>query len=290
MAGSDSNRSRSTRAREFQYSHREFERVQELIHQRVGIHLADNKGEMVYSRLARRLRATGIQSMASYLDLLQRQDHPEWQNFINALTTNLTAFFRESHHFDTLQTHVRAIGRRSEPLRIWCCAASTGEEPYSIAMTVLRAAAPGQEIEILASDVDTGALETAERGVYSLERLEKLDPAMLKAYFLRGKGINAGRTRVKQAVRDRVRFTQANLLDSRWPVEYPLDAIFCRNVFIYFQQETQQALLQRFHRLLRPDGLFFAGHSESLMSSGHLFKSLGKTVFSPVSLAGTANG
>lgn len=270
------------RAREFDYGAREFQRVQALIHHRVGIHLADNKSEMVYSRLARRLRATGIRSMAEYLDQLDDALHPEWQEFINALTTNLTAFFRESHHFDTLASHLKTIGPRSEPVRIWCCAASTGEEPYSIAITAQQALPAGTPLEIVASDVDTRALAAAERGVYAMERVSKLDKATLKRFFLKGKRRNEGMVRVRPELQQCVDFRQVNLLDRDWPVEGPLDAIFCRNVFIYFKSSTQQALLERFYQLLRPEALFFAGHSESLISSGHRFRSLGRTVFAPV--------
>jgi chemotaxis protein methyltransferase CheR len=267
--------------REFLYTDKDFRRVQKMIKKRVGIHLADNKDEMVYSRLARRLRATGIPSLAEYLDYLDDEDHGEWESFVNALTTNLTAFFRENHHFDTLKTHLqdRRVSRR--PVRIWCCAASTGEEPYSIAMTVAEQLGMDFPVEIIASDVDTNALRTAAAGVYSMERIEKLDKGLLKKFFLKGTGKNAGKARVKPALRQKIQFRQVNLLDLSWPVEGPLDAIFCRNVFIYFQSETQQALLTRFHRLLADNALFFAGHSESLISSGDQFKSLGKTVFVP---------
>ncbi|MDX1635157.1 MAG: CheR family methyltransferase [Marinobacter sp.] len=268
------------RKREFDYGQEEFRRVQAMIHQRVGIHLASNKTEMVYSRLARRLRATGMQSVRLYLDQLDRDDHPEWQNFINALTTNLTAFFRENHHFETLRGHF-AGHPSSQPLRIWCCAASTGEEPYSIAISLLEQFGPGKRIEIVASDVDTQALATAEAGIYRLDRVDRLERPLLHKYFLNGRGANAGKVRVKPEVRERVAFHQVNLLDRDWPVEGPLDAIFCRNVFIYFQSETQRQLMARFRRLLDKNGLFFAGHSESLISSGEGFRSLGKTVFTP---------
>lgn len=273
---------RTRRAREFSYGDREFRRVQGLIHERVGIHLGANKQEMVYSRLARRLRATGIGSMAVYLDQLADPEHPEWQEFINALTTNLTSFFREAHHFDTLADYLQKASGRRDPFRIWCCAASTGEEPYSIAMTAAQALGGWDRVDIVASDVDTRALATAQRGVYPLERVSKLDRALLKRFFLKGKGSNAGMVRVRPEVRQAVRFEQVNLLENQWPEQGPLDAIFCRNVFIYFQQSTQADLLHRFHRLLRPEGLFFAGHSESLMSSGERFRSLGRTVFVPV--------
>ncbi|MDI9245622.1 CheR family methyltransferase [Marinobacter sp. CHS3-4] len=273
----------SGKRREFDYSRREFSRVQKLIHARVGIHLGDNKQEMVYSRLARRLRATGIRSVGVYLDQLDDPDHPEWQQFINALTTNLTAFFRESHHFDTLQTHLKTHFRNQNRIRIWCCAASTGEEPYSIAMTAIEALGSARQgIEVIATDVDTRALETASAAMYDLDRVAKLPKAFLKRFFLRGVGKNQGRVRLKNEVRNLVTFQHVNLLDRNWPLEEPVDFIFCRNVFIYFENQTQAALLKRFHSLLNEKGLFFAGHSESLISGGDLFKSLGKTVFSPV--------
>lgn len=268
------------RRREFNYGPEEFRRVQAMIRDRVGIHLAANKTEMVYSRLARRLRATGQRSMRVYLDQLDRNDHPEWQNFINALTTNLTAFFRESHHFETLRAHF-AGHPAHQPLRVWCCAASTGEEPYSIVISLLEQFGPGKSIEVLATDVDTSALATAEAGIYRMDRVEKLERSLLRRYFLNGTGSNAGKVRVKPEVRERVSFRQVNLLERDWPVQGPLDAIFCRNVFIYFQAETQRQLMARFRCLLDDQGLFFAGHSESLISSAEGFRSLGKTVFAP---------
>jgi chemotaxis protein methyltransferase CheR len=280
LTRSDAVKNREPKRREFEYGPREFLRVRKLIRDHVGIHLGDNKQEMVYSRLSRRLREKGIRSVEEYLDLLDDPDHPEWQQFINALTTNLTAFFRESHHFDSLKTHLQKRG--SGKVRIWCCAASTGEEPYSIAITVLQALGKQADVEIIATDVDTRALETAAGGTYDLERVAKLDNAILKQFFLKGVGRNSGRVRVKPEVRSLIDFRHVNLLDSNWSIEGPLDAIFCRNVFIYFESATQAALLRRFRKLIRDDGLFFAGHSESLMSGGNLFKSLGKTVFMPV--------
>lgn len=268
------------RKREFDYAPADFRRVQSLIKDHIGIHLADNKAEMVYSRLARRLRATHVQSVKHYLDQLDNTDHPEWQNFINALTTNLTAFFRESHHFASLRAHF-AGQAPSRKIRVWCCASSTGEEPYSIAMSLLEQFGPAKPIEIIASDVDTAALATASEGIYSLDRVSKLEPALLRRYFLNGKGRNTGRAKIKNEVRQLIDFRQVNLLDTTWPLEGPFDAIFCRNVFIYFQAETQRKLMVRFRQLLDRQGLFFAGHSESLISSGEGFRSLGKTVFAP---------
>jgi chemotaxis protein methyltransferase CheR len=266
------------RKQEFDYGADEFRRVQTLIRDYAGIHLGDNKAQMVYSRLARRLRATGLRSVKSYLDHLDGPDHPEWQNFVNSLTTNLTAFFRESHHFETLRSHF-ADQPLSRKIRVWCCAASTGEEPYSIAMSLLEQFGPRKPMEIIATDLDTSALATASAGVYALDRISKLDQSLLHRYFLKGRGRNAGKVKIKDEVRQLIEFRQLNLLDKSWPLEAPFDVIFCRNVFIYFQPETQRQLMVRFRKLLDADGLFFAGHSESLLSSGEGFRSLGKTVF-----------
>jgi chemotaxis protein methyltransferase CheR len=270
----------SPAGREFAYTARDFQRVQALIMARVGIHLGPNKSQMVYSRLARRLRATGMTSVSVYLDQLEDGDHLEWQSFINALTTNLTAFFRENHHFETLVAYFRDQPQ-AEPITVWCCAASTGEEPYSILIALREAFGPGKPVHLIATDVDTQALASARAGVYAMERVSKLSRPVLRKYFQKGRGPRAGMVRIRPELREAVEFRQVNLLDSRWPVEGPLDVIFCRNVFIYFTPETQKQLLRRFRRLLRPDGLFFAGHSESLISSGEGYRSLGRTVFTP---------
>ncbi|GGY59949.1 CheR family methyltransferase [Marinobacter zhanjiangensis] len=266
--------------REFAYTERDFRRVQALIMARIGIHLGAGKSQMVYSRLARRLRATGMTSVSVYLDQLEDGEHLEWQNFINALTTNLTSFFRENHHFETLVEYFRDHPA-SEPLTVWCCAASTGEEPYSILIALREAFGPGKPVHLIATDVDTQALASARAGVYAMERVSKLSRPVLRKYFHKGRGPQAGMVRIKPELREAVEFRQVNLLDGRWPVEAPLDAIFCRNVFIYFTPETQKQLLRRFRRLLQPEGLFFAGHSESLISSGEGYHSLGRTVFTP---------
>ncbi|MDX1590104.1 MAG: CheR family methyltransferase [Oleiphilaceae bacterium] len=278
---STSTQDRAERQREFLYQKEDFQRVKKLIYDRAGIHLRDNKMEMVYSRLSRRLRALKLNSIKVYLDQLEAaSEGEEWQSFINALTTNLTSFFREAHHFERLAEHVRQRG--PEPLRVWCCAASTGEEPYTIAMTLLDALGPDFPFEVIATDVDTDALATARAGVYGMDRVKGLSPELLKRHFLKGKGRNAGKVRIKPVLARRVSFHPTNLLDSRWQVEDSVDVIFCRNVFIYFDTQTQGRILQRFHRLLVPEGLLFAGHSESLMGASNLFRSLGKTVFRPL--------
>jgi chemotaxis protein methyltransferase CheR len=274
---------------EFAFSSADFARVRALIHARAGIALADSKRQMVYGRLGRRLRALGLGSFRDYLDRLESgpRDDDEWQAFTNALTTNLTAFFRESHHFEILARFLQSRAGHG-PQRIWCAAASTGEEPYSIAITAREALGDGDGVEITCSDVDTQVLETAARGVYPLERVQGLDAARLKRFFQRGSGPNEGRARVKPALRAGVSFRPINLLDRDYGLRGPFDAIFCRNVMIYFDKPTQRAILERFKPLLAPDGLLFAGHSESFFHCADLFAPCGRTVYRRADGAGAA--
>jgi chemotaxis protein methyltransferase CheR len=269
---------RSEGEKEFLFNHRDFERVRDLIYRRAGISLSDSKQEMVYSRLARRLRATGIVSFATYLDMLEREsESAEWEAFTNALTTNLTSFFREEHHFPILAEHVK---KKSGPIRIWCSASSTGEEPYSIAISVceaLRTTKPN--LQIVATDIDTNVLSVAARGVYNLERVEKMAPDLVRKYFLKGRGKNEGTVLVRQELRDLISFESLNLLDDRWHLSGEFDAIFCRNVMIYFDKPTQSSILKKFVPLMKSDGLLFAGHSENFLYVSDDFKLRGKTVY-----------
>ena len=264
--------------KEFEFTTRDFERVRSLIYERAGIALAESKQEMVYSRLARRLRATGIASFARYLDDLEDDADPEeWTAFTNALTTNLTSFFREAHHFPLLAEHVRKL---KEPIEIWCSASSTGEEPYSIAMTVCETFGTlTPAARIVATDIDTNVLGKAESGVYTADRLDKLSAERAKRFFLRGKGAQDGMVRVRPELRQLITFKQLNLLSDKWPVDGPFDAIFCRNVMIYFDKPTQSKILSRFAPLMKPDALLFAGHSENFLYVSDAFKLRGKTVY-----------
>ena len=268
--------------KEFDFTRRDFERVRALIHQRAGISLADSKQEMVYSRLARRLRATGIQSFATYLDDLEAgRMEREWESFTNALTTNLTSFFREAHHFPLLLEHLVAVRRKdTRPLTIWCSAASTGEEPYSIAMTACEAFNTlTPPVHIVATDIDTNVLSTASNGVYPMERLDKMSPERLRRFFLKGKGAHEGMARVRPELRNLVTFKQLNLLADGWPLEGQFDAIFCRNVMIYFDKPTQRKILGRFVPLMKPHALLFAGHSENFLYVSDSLRLRGKTVY-----------
>ncbi|MFZ6678113.1 CheR family methyltransferase [Undibacterium sp. Tian12W] len=271
-------KARSDTSKEFAFNSRDFDRVRDLIYKRAGISLADSKQEMVYSRLARRLRATGISSFSEYLDGLEsNQIESEWEAFTNALTTNLTSFFREEHHFPILAEH---IARKHEPVNIWCSASSTGEEPYSIAITLCEAFGTLRPpAHIIATDIDTNVLETASRGVYNLDRIEKLSAERTRKFFLKGKGAQEGLVRVRPELRDLVTFKQLNLLEDGWPLSGEFDAIFCRNVMIYFDKPTQGKILKKFVPLMKSDGLLFAGHSENFLYVSDDFKLRGKTVY-----------
>ncbi|MHB0975510.1 MAG: CheR family methyltransferase [Thiobacillus sp.] len=262
----------------FAFTPRDFARIRALIYRQAGIALAESKQEMVYSRLARRLRAKGLNSFAEYLDGLENgRDGDEWEAFTNALTTNLTSFFREAHHFPILAEHLQNM---KAPLSIWCSASSTGEEPYSIAMAACEAFGTlTPPVSIVATDIDTNVLETAANGVYPIERIDKMAQGRVKRFFQRGKGERSGLVRVRPELRQLVTFKPLNLLAGTWPVSGPFDAIFCRNVMIYFDKPTQGRILERFVPLLKPEGLLFAGHSENFMYASDAFRLRGKTVY-----------
>lgn len=256
-----------------------FQALRNLLYEHSGIALSPHKLTMVQSRLGKRLRMLRLGSYEAYLELLEDPASDEWVNFINALTTNLTSFFREPHHFPRLVELLAAEGP-PRPVRVWSAGCSTGEEPYSLAMTLRQAFGPGHPVEILATDLDTAVLETAARGIYPLARIESLDSAWRRFAFLRGTGAQEGLVRVRPEIRQMVRFAPLNLRDPRWSLQgAPFHAIFCRNVMIYFDKPTQRQLVQRFREFLAPRGLLFVGHSESLLEASHGLESLGQTVY-----------
>lgn len=267
--------------REFLWTNADFDHVQKLIYQRAGISLHDGKHAMVYSRLSRRLRETGYQSFREYLKWLESTDGPEWQEFVNALTTNLTSFFREGHHFQILADYLKSI-QSSGPCKIWCSAASTGEEPYSIVITALEALGPSSNFSLVASDIDSKVLHTASQGVYKSDALKGLDQARLQRFFMRGKAANSGMAKVKPEVRSKVDFIMVNLIRNDWPFRDPFDVVFCRNVMIYFDASTQRQVLERIHKVMKPGGLLFVGHAENFSDSRDLFALKGKTVYERV--------
>lgn len=268
----------SLSGREFAWTDADFDRVQSMIYKCAGISLHDGKHAMVYSRLSRRLRETGHQSFREYLSWLEDADGAEWQEFINALTTNLTSFFREAHHFEVLAQLLKS-NPASYPWRVWCSAASTGEEPFSIAITALETIGSLSNFSLAASDIDSKVLATAARGVYRVDNLKGVDSTRLQRYFLRGKGVNDGFARIKPELFTPIQYLIVNLIHNDWPFKDPFDVVFCRNVMIYFDAQTQRGVLERIHRAMKPGGLLFVGHAENFTDSRDLFVLKGKTVY-----------
>ena len=270
--------------RAFPFDDRDFRRACRMIHAYAGIQLQPHKRDMVYGRLVRRLRARDLERFSDYLDLVEADPDAEAQDFVNALTTNLTSFFREDYHFPMLAAQLRAAQARSRndaPLRIWCCAASTGEEPYSLAITACEAFGTlAPPVRILATDIDTGVLQTAMRGTYPLERIDALERERKQRFFQRGSGPNAGLCRVRPELQALIEFRPLNLLADDYGVRGGFEAIFCRNVMIYFDKPTQYRVLQRLAPLLAPDtGRLYAGHSESFQHALDLVALCGRTVY-----------
>lgn len=264
--------------REFIWTSADFERVQSMIYKRAGISLHDGKHAMVYSRLSRRLRETGHQSFREYLGWLEASDGPEWQEFVNALTTNLTSFFREHHHFEIFAERLKSKPATTS-WKVWCSAASTGEEPYSIAMTALESLGTRPNFSLMASDIDSKVLASASKGVYRLDGLKGIDATKMQRFFLRGKGANDGLVRVKPELSQMIEFLIVNLVRDDWPFKEPFDVVFCRNVMIYFDAQTQRRVLEKIHKFLKPGGLLFVGHAENFTDSRDLFLLKGKTVY-----------
>lgn len=263
---------------EFTFTDNDFAKVRSLIHGKAGISLGEQKAQMVYSRLSRRLRELQMTDFASYLRSLESDPNSsEWQSFINSLTTNLTSFFREAHHFPVLAEHVKKC---TEPVTVWCAAASTGEEPYSLAITLTEAlGAKASSARVISTDIDTAVLAKAATATFTMEQVKGLSPERLRKFFHKGTGANEGKVRVRAEVAGLVKFSRLNLLDPSWAVKEPVDAIFCRNVMIYFDKPTQRRILERFETLLKPGGLLFAGHSENASLVDPNFKSVGPTVY-----------
>lgn len=267
--------------REFEFHSEDFERIRQLIYAHAGIALNEGKSDMVYSRVTRRLRATGLRTFGEYLTRLE-DDGVEFEEFVNSLTTNLTSFFREVHHFPILTALVREHAANGQ-VALWSAACSTGEEAYSMAIAVMEALdTMAPPVKILGTDLDTRAVRTAELGIYAMERVEKLGAERLKRFFLKGTGDKTGYVRVRPEVRALVRFRPMNLITPHWPLRGPFHGVFCRNAMIYFDRTTQRRILERLVPLLHPEGRLFAGHSESLAHSSDLLKSQGQSVYAPV--------
>ena len=266
----------------------EFQSLRALIHEHTGIALSAHKRALVYARLAKRLRHHHLDRFSDYYRLLTEQDPTgeELVEMINCITTNKTDFFREPHHFRFLTEHAFPEFRARAPggsrrLRIWSAGTSSGEEAYTIAMTV-REAFPAHEfwdIRILATDIDTRVLAYAERGEYTLEQAARIPETLLKRYFYQGEEENAGRVQAKQMLKDLIRFRRLNFMDEAWPMRGLFDVIFCRNVIIYFDRATQRRLVERFTQLLVPGGYLCLGHSESLIDTGSKLRHMSQSVY-----------
>ncbi|MDX1453163.1 MAG: protein-glutamate O-methyltransferase CheR [Oleiphilaceae bacterium] len=272
--------SNSSEPREFPLSKQEFSQLCALAYRYTGIVLGGHKRHMVYGRLVRRLRALRLSDFSQYLPLIDHVDKPETDHFINAITTNLTSFFREQHHFDFIaDTAVAQWQQRHTDyrLRLWSAGCSSGEEAYSLAVTLCKNLnLLTWDVKILATDIDSRMLQFAAEGQYEKAQVGKLHQADLEQWFDTDK--EAMGLRVKNKVKDLVRFKRLNLLE-KWPMKGPFDLIMCRNVMIYFDKPTQQDLLRRFSELLCPGGYLMVGHSETLHYDSELFAPMGKTIY-----------
>jgi chemotaxis protein methyltransferase CheR len=269
-------------------SDEQLKRLADVVHAHCGIHLHTGKKELVQARLARRLRVLGDISVDAYLSkLLNNPDDPEFDHLIDALSTNLTSFFRENAHFEHLgKTYLpELIAKRgasgSRKLRGWSAACSTGEEPYTMGITAFEAlgsARSNWDVKILATDISRPVLEQARKGVYAFDRVEKIPSQYRATYFEPVRGSRSGELQVGSALRGAVRFANLNLMEP-WPFDGPFDFVFCRNVMIYFDKPTQERLVNRIHDVLAPGGVFFTGHSESLTGVNHKFEYVLPTIY-----------
>jgi len=270
---------------ELDLSDRDFKEIREIIWNMTGISMGSSKRQLIYRRLQTRLKATGINTFRGYLELLRKGDPEEREAFSNAVTTNLTSFFREQHHFDyfarsIIPEIVAGQGNSGKRLRIWSAGCSTGEEPYSIAITLKESLADLAlwDAKLLCTDLDSDVLSAARAGIYTQDRVEKIPPQRLRRWFRKSHQPDDGRVKVSPELQNLITFKQLNLMDD-WPMQGPFDVIFCRNVVIYFDKPTQRVLMERFANILKDDGYLILGHSESLKNVSDRFTMLGHTIY-----------
>ena len=276
----------SSHKREFTFTKKEFDFLRKISNQRTGIVVSDDKFDMFYSRLSRRVRKLGMSSFSEYCDLIRQEptDGEEMVELINAITTNLTAFFRENHHFEyfskTLIPELININSENREINIWSAGCSTGEEPYSLSISLLESinGKPGWKANILATDIDSNVLAKAATGVYSMDRVDGISSVRLRRWFQKGIGAYEGKVRLKEEVRKLVTFGQLNLM-TNWNLDADKDVIFCRNVIIYFDKESKARLIDRYADCLKPGGFLFVGHSESLFKLTTRFELIGQTIY-----------
>ena len=268
--------------REFYFTERDFNLLRQVVNEHTGICLSEHKKEMLYSRLSRRLRTLNLNNFFSYYKLLKMDAGEELLHFINAVTTNLTAFFREPHHFELLKKELlpqllvkKLISRR---LRIWSAGCASGEEAYSIAMVIKEVIPSDWDVKILATDLDSVVLATAKQGIYDKEKISGVSLARLHRWFKKGTGTQTGWVQVLPELQKLISFKHLNLIN-RWPMHGHFDIIFCRNVVIYFDKTTQKILFERFANILDNEGCLFIGHSENLFQLSTRFRLLQQTVY-----------
>lgn len=264
------------RKKEFQFTQAHFDQLRSQAKEYTGISANTDKFEMYYARLAKRLRKLGLRDFDSYIQRISA-DAIEFKEFINSITTNVTSFDREAYHFEFLKEQIKA-GSISQ-LSIWSAGCSTGEEPYSLIINLYDLCKSHRlPLRILATDLDTNVLRTASQGVYPIKAIDNYSQTIKRQFFQKGTGSNAGKARVKQAFRNMIEFKQLNLIET-WRFNKPFDVIFCRNVMIYFENDMKQHILKRYAQNLKPHGLMFLGHSESVPKNNPDFDNVGKTIY-----------
>jgi len=272
--------------REFLFTEKDFNYLRKVANDYSGITVSDDKYDMYYARIAKRVRTLGLNNFSEYCSYLKNNHAKEFTNFINSITTNLTSFFRENYHFEYLESHIIPEFKKNhatkKSFRIWCAAASTGEEPYSLAITLAENFNLSTwDIKFLATDIDSDVLSKGRAGVYEAQRISNLSGSRKNRWFRKGTGENQGVVRVDDELRNLVSFKRLNLIQE-WPIKKKFDVIFCRNVFIYFDGPTKEMILERFYDLLNDDGYLILGHSESIHSMNTDYKAVGHTIYRKV--------
>ncbi len=271
--------------KQFDYTDRHFKKICGLIYDHTGITMPDTKSQLVYSRISKRIRSLSLNNFDEYCQLISSKNNDsEIKHFINSVTTNLTGFFREEHHFEylskTILPELKLKHQYDRRIRIWSCACSTGKEPYSIAIAIKESPVNlnGWDVKILATDIDTDVLNVGKTGVYNEDDTKGLTDSQIKKYFRKGRGENEGMLKASKALRDLITFKQLNLMHD-WPMRKSFDVVFCRNVIIYFNKETQAFLFKKIANQMNSDSYLMLGHSESLFNVNDDFKLLGKTIY-----------
>ncbi len=257
-----------------------FEKFSKLLYDKTGINLHYGKKQLLQSRLSKVLRERNLESFEEYYDIvMQDKSNQELVKLIDIISTNVTYFFREEKHFEFMKNvWIDEVGLTGDTLNIWSSACSTGEEPYSIAIQLFELLGKSRKFNILASDISTRVLKTAQRGVYSIDKIDSLSVPMKKKYFLKGKGDSAGFVKVKKDLIDPIEYRRINLIENN-AFQKKFDIIFCRNVMIYFDSQTKNSIVKKFETHLKDGGYLFIGHSESLNGLDHNLKYIAPAIY-----------